>query len=223
MASQARAKATRDALVRAGAVVFNREGYDRATQLDIAHEARVTKGALQFHFPTKAVLADAIVADHDTFFRPAIARALDEAPSGAAALFESSASLARQLVEEPVVGAAYRLTMTESEFRPRITAPYRDWEATIAACLRAGVAECDLRPGSDGDATARFVVSSYVGVQSVSDMLMSRTDLIQRVADMWVILLPFIAVPDRTQDLHALMRNSFGHHYVKSRADLGAD
>jgi AcrR family transcriptional regulator len=64
MAVQARAEKTRSAVLRAGAVVFNREGFAGATTAAIIREAAVTRGAMQFHFRTKEKLAQAVIAEY---------------------------------------------------------------------------------------------------------------------------------------------------------------
>ena len=49
MVQQARAQATRDAIVLGAAKVFERNGYGLASISDIAAASSVTKGALYFH------------------------------------------------------------------------------------------------------------------------------------------------------------------------------
>src|SRR5215469_5949874 len=59
--TQVRALRTRDALLAAAALVFDRLGYSATRLEDVAIEADATKGALYFHFRSKADLANAIV------------------------------------------------------------------------------------------------------------------------------------------------------------------
>lgn len=220
---QMRAQSTRNSLIRAGAVVFNREGYAGATTSDIIHEAGVTKGAMQFHFRTKADLAHAVVAEYTRIFGFAVEAARADAPSSAGAVVELSAVIARQLVEEPIAGAAHRLRMEESSFAPRVTGPYLEAMDVLQGLFGAAVKEGDIRSGVNVQDLARYVVASFIGVQMVSDTLTSRTDLIQRVADMWVFLLPSIAEPDRLRPLIKMARQTFVSHYATSRLDLVSD
>ncbi|MGX6602124.1 TetR family transcriptional regulator [Micromonosporaceae bacterium Da 78-11] len=62
MKRQQRAIHTRQALVRAAAGVFSREGYARATLAEISQMAGVSSGALHFHFENKAAVAEAVHA-----------------------------------------------------------------------------------------------------------------------------------------------------------------
>jgi len=57
MAQQERAVRTRRAVLEAAAAVFAERGYAAATIGEILARAQVTKGALYFHFDSKAALA----------------------------------------------------------------------------------------------------------------------------------------------------------------------
>ncbi len=47
---------TRQALLRAALAVFSRQGYAATRLEDVAHEAGVTRGAIYWHFKSKADL-----------------------------------------------------------------------------------------------------------------------------------------------------------------------
>jgi AcrR family transcriptional regulator len=51
---------TRDALVRAGRLLFGDKGFKATSVEDLAREARLTTGALYHHFPTKTKLFEAV-------------------------------------------------------------------------------------------------------------------------------------------------------------------
>jgi TetR/AcrR family transcriptional regulator, repressor for uid operon len=220
---QARAEKTRHAVLRAGAVVFNREGFSRTTTAAIIREAAVTKGAMQFHFQTKAELARAVVAKFEQEFGPASDAVSTQDGNSMTAAMELSAVIARQLTEEPFVGAAYRLTMEESAFSSRVTKPYLDAVQTFEGLFHRAVSAGELRRGINVEDLARFVVAAFIGVQFVSDTLTSRTDLLERVAHMWLFLLPSITEPRYLQQHLKSVRNIFVFHYTKSRSDLLVD
>lgn len=220
---QARAAKTRAAVLRAGAVVFERDGFDRATAAAIIREARVSKGAMQFHFRTREQLAKAVVAEYEQRFRPVSDTVARREGTGLTAVLELSAVIARQLVEEPFVGAAYRLTMEESSWANRVTSPYLDAMRTFEALLGRAAAAGELRAGINVESLACYVVSSFIGVQHVSNILTSRTDLIERTAQMWLFLLPSISEAHCLRDQLEAARRIFISHYVKSRSDLSAE
>jgi AcrR family transcriptional regulator len=51
---------TREALVRAGRLLFGEKGFKATSVEDLAREARLTTGALYHHFPTKTKLFEAV-------------------------------------------------------------------------------------------------------------------------------------------------------------------
>src|SRR3954453_15721912 len=61
-ASMQRSARTRVAVLQAAADVCDRRGYTAATIDEIARQAQLTKGAVYFHFASKAALAQAVVA-----------------------------------------------------------------------------------------------------------------------------------------------------------------
>lgn len=64
-ASQARSRATVDALVEATARILVREGFDRASTNRIAQEAGVSVGSLYQYYPSKEALVAAVIARHN--------------------------------------------------------------------------------------------------------------------------------------------------------------
>ena len=60
MVKQARAQATRDAIILGAAETFERSGYGLSSIADIATASSVTKGALYFHFQSKDDIARAV-------------------------------------------------------------------------------------------------------------------------------------------------------------------
>lgn len=68
MAQQERAVRTRRAVLEAAATVFAERGYAAATIAEILRRAGVTKGALYFHFGSKAALARGVLQEQ---LRPA--------------------------------------------------------------------------------------------------------------------------------------------------------
>lgn len=62
MTRQERAVRTRTALIEAAAELFHRDGFEATSLAMVTARARVSNGALYFHFATKADLADAVAA-----------------------------------------------------------------------------------------------------------------------------------------------------------------
>jgi TetR/AcrR family transcriptional regulator, repressor for uid operon len=77
--------------------------------------------------------------------------------------------------------------------------------AMVAQLLRRAAEEHDVRADIDPDVVARFIVSSFTGLQLVTQVLDQRRSLLPRLGEMWQVMLPGI-VPARKLPYHlALM------------------
>ncbi|MFF2956052.1 TetR family transcriptional regulator [Kitasatospora sp. NPDC057965] len=112
---QERAQQTHRALLHAAATEFDRHGYAGTSLARVSQTAGVTMGALTFHFPSKAALADAVRTEAAALTRAAVARA--PGPDGQldTGVVELLDTLTRLLDEEPSVRAAARLTWEQPE------------------------------------------------------------------------------------------------------------
>jgi hypothetical protein len=161
-----------------------------------------------------------VITEYEQEFGPASDALSTQGGNSMTAAMELSAVIARQLSEEPFVGAAYRLTMEESTFASRVTKPYLDGMQIFEELFRRAASARELRPGINIEELARYVVASFIGVQFVSNTLTSRTDLIERIAHMWTFLLPSITEPRCLHQHLKTARSIFISHYTKSRSDL---
>jgi AcrR family transcriptional regulator len=73
--------ATRQALLDSATALFAERGYPRTSLEDIAAGARVTKGALYGHFPSKQALFRAVLQDLEAATTQQVARAVEAAGS----------------------------------------------------------------------------------------------------------------------------------------------
>lgn len=204
MVKQERAQVTRETIVSGAAAVFGRRGYGLASIADIAAEAGVTKGALYFHFPSKDELARAVIAEQHRRTMAAASEVVEQGLPGLETMVRLSTVLAHQLLTDPVVQAGIRLTTDVSMFDPPVTEPYEDWLRTTEALFRQAAGEGDLRGDIDPAMLASVVVPAYTGVQLLSETMADRADLLERVRDLWIVLLPGIVPPDELDRLRRL-------------------
>ncbi|MGO4301139.1 ScbR family autoregulator-binding transcription factor [Leifsonia sp. RAF41] len=204
MVMQVRAQVTRDTIVGGAAAVFGRRGYGLASIADIAEASGVTKGALYFHFPSKDALARAVIAEQHRRTMAASAEVLDEGRPGLESMVLLSGLLAHQLLTDPIVQAGIRLTTDVAYLDEPVRDPYLDWLQTAESLFRRAVGEGDLRPDVDPAMLASVVVASYTGVQLVSETFSRRADLLQRVRELWIVLLPGIVPADHLDRLRTL-------------------
>ncbi len=204
MVQQARAQATRDAIILGAAKVFERNGYGLASISDIAAASSVTKGALYFHFQSKDELAHAVIRQQHELSFSAGATVLEQGRPALESMLLLCASLGRQLVSDPVVQAGIRLTTEVSNFERPVADPYKDWLNTFEDLARRAIDEGDIVATVAPAMLAHFIIPSYTGVQLVSATLAGRADLLQRIREMWIILLPGIVPAERYEQLKGL-------------------
>ncbi|MFJ6534657.1 ScbR family autoregulator-binding transcription factor [Paenarthrobacter sp. NPDC091711] len=187
---QQRAKDTRLSVIEGAARVFAEIGYGNASLTDITKRAGVTKGALYFHFTSKRDLALAVIEEQHAMV---LAAGSDIAASDASAL-DKLIGLCRmfgqQLLDEPVVQGGIRLTFEASAFDADVSGPYQDWINTAEQLLRQAATDGFVRADLDAAAFARYLISSFTGVQMVSEVLTSREDVLLRIEQMWEFMLP---------------------------------
>lgn len=197
MPKQARAVATREAIVTAAGRVFSRSSYTSATMADVIAEAGVTQGALYFHFPSKKELAEEVIRRQHEVSISAGEQHLWSARSGLDGLVLLSAELARLILEDPIVRAGLRLSTESIEFFPDVAAsPYRDWIALAERFLKRGIADGDIRNDVDISTASFVIMSAFTGVQIVTQA--TEDDLTVRLEQMWNVLLPTLVETDRT-------------------------
>ena len=80
MTHQARGEATRRGILSAAVEVFEEVGYGDASFTEIIDRAGVSKGACYYHFPTKAAVAAALVAESDAVVVAATRAVWDYSP-----------------------------------------------------------------------------------------------------------------------------------------------
>jgi AcrR family transcriptional regulator len=196
MARQARALATRQAVLRAAAEVFDQRGYAGATMAEILTHAAVTKGALYFHFSSKEELALAVIEEQSTW----LAGWQPTSESPVQTLIDLGYAFAGALQQDPLVRGSIRLTIEHGSFtQPQITA-YRGWSDAARMLLQHATEAGELHPGLDIDGAADLIVAAVTGIQLTSQVLADRTDLFKRMNDLWTLLLPGMVQP------HALAR-----------------
>lgn len=137
MIKQERAERTREAIIRAAAAVFERDGFTAAPLGEITRLATVTKGALYFHFASKRDLALAVVNEAaDTvqwLLERARRRQAVELPLQT--LIDLSHALVGRLAGDQVLRAGLRLG-TDEDLHPDRVGLSLDWASVVDEVLR---------------------------------------------------------------------------------------
>lgn len=203
---QARAAATRQQIVRGAAEMFEKSGFEGARLGNIVENAGITKGALYFHFRSKEDLARFIIGEQHRISIASVEAIGREQVSAIEQIVMLCHEMARQIVNDPIVRAGIRITLELSADDQGPADPYLDWINSCEMLATRAVDQGDLLADIDPPRLARFVIGAFTGVQTVSQVLTQRTDLEQRVDDMWGFLLPGIMPAARHQDITRIRR-----------------
>jgi AcrR family transcriptional regulator len=186
---QDRAIRTRRTIIEAAAKVFEERGYQAATIAEILGTAGVTKGALYFHFESKEQLAQGVLHEQDPRFGiPDRACKLQE-------LADEVLLHAYRLQSDPMVRAGVRLSMDQHAEGLDRSGPFLRWSHVCRERLEKAQAQGELLPHVVPSETADIVVSTFAGVQSMSQTVSDYKDLRSRSSALLRHLFPSIAVP----------------------------
>ncbi|GHE01395.1 ScbR family autoregulator-binding transcription factor [Streptomyces alanosinicus] len=189
MARQLRAEQTRATIITAAADLFDRHGYESTSLSDIVAHAKVTKGALYFHFAAKEDLAQAILELNARAGQQLVAEVESRGYSSLESLMRTTFGVARLAVEDPVPRAALRLATADIAVRPPLRHPFTEWLEFSTRKFTAAVRESDLHGDLDVGIVAHSLVSFFVGTRVAGRSLEPVGRLPRRVAEMWHLLI----------------------------------
>lgn len=185
---QDRALRTRQAILHAAAKVFEEQGYQAATIAEILAEAKVTKGALYFHFQSKEDLVEGVLRAQDALLL------VPERPSKVQELADTVLLQAYRLKTDQMVRAGARLTLDQRVSESRRTGPFLRWIHVCEELLHGARLQGELLPHVVPCDTAAMLVGAFAGVQSMSLTLSGYEDLMPRVVTLLRHVLPSLAI-----------------------------
>ncbi|WP_285730559.1 TetR/AcrR family transcriptional regulator [Nocardiopsis sp. ATB16-24] len=196
MARQERSERTRVLLIQAAGVELVRSGYAGTTLNRVSSRAGVTIGALTFHFPSKAALAEAVCEWGAGVTRCAVQHATQSVDSPWSGLDAVLRILTELLREEAVVRAAARLSREWTEARPRWRS---SWIPTVESLVDEAWRRGSLAAGTDPEAVMELVELLTTGAEAVMvrELLeQSETgadDVRSGLPEIWRMVLPALA------------------------------
>jgi AcrR family transcriptional regulator len=199
MAKQLRAEQTRTTIIEAAADLFDRQGYGSTSLSEIVAQARVTKGALYFHFASKEELAHAIMELQHRVLRE-IAEEIDgKGFSALEVLIRITFGITEQALRGPIARAGLRLATGGTELPDTMPNPFRDWIGVAANKLDCAVSESDVCATIDTRSVAHAIVCFFVGSRLVGQPIEAARHQPRRIAEMWRIMIPALVPPSRSR------------------------
>jgi AcrR family transcriptional regulator len=161
---------TRQMLLTTAFHEFHRHGYQAAGLDSILKVAGVTKGALYHHFANKQELGLAVVDEvlapwiRSTWIEP-----LERPGNPVDGLLGSLRCVVDKATAEtmecgcPLNNLAQEMSPIDEAFRGRLEGIFVEWRSAIAAALRRGRSDGQVRRSIDPEITAAFIVAAFEG------------------------------------------------------------
>lgn len=157
--------------------------------------ADATKGALYFHFRSKADLAHAVLAAYYERWGAIITDAAAADLDAYRTLGHMVTAIARAHQRDPIARAAVRLGQERDQLERDAPTPPVDWGDFVTKLIRRGQRDGSIRRDVNSAASARVIVASFYGIDQMSARLTGREDLPKRVDEWWVMLAPCLRTP----------------------------
>jgi AcrR family transcriptional regulator len=179
---------TRRRILVVAAQAFADRGYAGTSLSDLLKASGVTKGGFYFHFPSKEALALATLRFKQEQWAGAVMAAMLGCPRAVdqlEAMVEALCTLHEQDQSCRVINRlCTELGEEHPELRPQLRTQVTTWVDMVAAVIRKGQDEGDLRPDVEPLVAAEVAVASFIGVETVSETLTGRADLRRRARDL---------------------------------------
>ena len=173
--------------------MFDRRGYAAATVDEIARQAEATKGAVYFHFPSKAALAQAVVEQQHAAWAD-LAAASDAWQLNALDKIERLIrEVTRTYRDDPHMRAGVRLANEQAQIDVQLATPFVGWTQRLTRLLREGQRDGSVATGLNCAAAPLVIVASFYGVEEVSARQQGRQGMDRRVREWWALLRPGLA------------------------------
>jgi AcrR family transcriptional regulator len=182
-----RGSETRRRILEVAAEAFAERGYTGTSLSDVLKASGVTKGGFYFHFPSKEALALAALRHKQEQWTGAVMAAMLRHPRGVDQLAAMVDALCDQHEQDPACRAISRLSCElgdeHPELRPELRTQLTTWMDLVAALIRRGQDEGDIRPEVEPEVAAEVAVESFIGLETVAEVLTGRADLRRRAHD----------------------------------------
>ncbi|WP_271986568.1 TetR/AcrR family transcriptional regulator [Pseudoclavibacter terrae] len=171
---------TRRALVQAAAVEFAAHGYTAAVLEHVSDRLGLTKGAVYFHFPTKAELARAVGETWTAMWAEEVARSTERG-FDLQELESFMVRMTERAQHDDVWAATIRLAHDREHIPDEIPRPSEAWLTVIGVTLQASETRGELRQGVDLEAIAWQLTAHVIGMHSVMSALDDKQSPADRV------------------------------------------
>jgi AcrR family transcriptional regulator len=212
MVRQARSEATRRKIITSAVELFNEIGYPATGLGDIIERAKMTKGALYYHFDSKESLATAIIEEGSTRLADAFHNITTSSAPALEGIIHGLFVVADVMITDQIARSGTQLLRAFGEFNDVAARTYGGWTAEMIERTRQAIDEGDVRAELDPQAIGETIVGSMLGAELLASATTAGADVLQRVTRAWQVLLPAIVSQEaQTYFDEFLARESMRH------------
>jgi AcrR family transcriptional regulator len=213
------ADSTRQQILRAACHQFAHRSYGQVSLDDILADARVTKGAMYFHFRSKHALAMAIIELQSQVTRSAANELLARKLSGLESLVDISYLIALEDVSQDLSRAGLHLLESIGRTDGLRANLLRDWIKAFALVVQRAIADGDVIDKCDPVEVSQMLVSLYAGIRQIGN-LDDPDEYFDDLEKSWLLALPGFAAPERVGYLTKFIKRRTA--LAKSKAKAAA-
>ncbi len=165
------AEKTRLALLKAALSVFSQKGYAATTLEDVAKEAGMTRGAIYWHFGSKAELYSALLAEYSARGGEIVQAAVAEGGSMVEILRRIFIRLLIAVESDPALRAVMEINLFKTEYSPELSDTLsmqvengRILLSGISQAMEQGIEAGELRSDMEAEDLARAFIAFQNGV-----------------------------------------------------------
>ena len=199
------ADSTRQQILRAACHQFAYRSYSQVSLEDILADAKVTKGAMYFHFRSKHALAVAIIDLQSQVTRSAVNDLLARKLSGLESLVDISYLIALQDVSEDLSRAGLHLLESIGRTDDLRANLLREWIKAFAVVVQRAIADGDVMDHCDPVEVSRVLVALYAGMRQIGN-LGDPNEFFDDLEKSWLYTLPGFAAAERIDYLTAFIK-----------------
>ena len=190
MVSQARAEATRHAIVAAAVEQFEKTGYCNTALTDVIDRAHVTKGGFYYHFPTKEDLAGGIIEHANEALGAALRDTLAFPSPMLENLIRASFVVAETMQHDRTVRMGYQLRQALNQVSTAGQSALAQRRDIIVNAVQTAITQGDLDNEINAEEVGHTIWASILGTHLLAAA--SDDNIFARLAQQWRVILPGI-------------------------------
>lgn len=204
---EAKARATKAAVLAGAARVFDRVGYRNAVVSEISKESETTAGAMYHYYPSKEAVALAVVEEARVELLARFEAADQDSPT--ARLVHVFAQLGALAESDPVARASLRMALEPGTLQEHPMRYLEDWQAATTDLVALAVDAGEVRGGEDSTKVARLLVSGFISAALLAAVETEKPLLMADLATSLSMVLSSVSTKDQAGRIDSLVRDAF--------------